>query len=46
MWIGGLIYTFCFRLGFQIKIELTPPQPAICAIYNAEMMEVGKNTYF
>lgn len=42
LWIGGFICTSCFRIGFQMKVLLTLPQPAAPTKRSAEIIEKGK----
>lgn len=47
--VGGLNYTFCFRIGLQIKVELSPThlnffpsQSATPTLHNEETLEVSE----
>ena len=42
LWIGSFICTSCFKIGFQIKVLLTLPHPAIPTKHNAEIIEVSE----
>lgn len=42
LWIGGFICTSCFRIGFQMKVLLTLPQPAAPTKRSAEIIEVSE----